>query len=535
MSKSPSQNQADALTAKRVAVRVASQVFELVEYRLGAGECESNEAADAVLALAPGVMRSSGVPYKTFRSLLELAAKALGGPDRLSDVIPWHVRSGRTFDVTEGLRTEPSPEALYRILSATGGSVMPLMQTDSRELAPREWEVTARMRYGLEPFPELCAWFAGQPIVLPTLFGYAPARVVQEECQCHGAEACRFRASWDDADGQQREYRVAQLRAGGLERRLGEFEDVVAELVAGESIDDVLVRIVRLALRTSLGSGCVLIVRPDILGAKRLLITEGIESEAAARLADDLANDSHWSGTNQLVFDVRSADNLYGHLVLTGESADVLTRTSRALQTYARLAAAAVSNARVIDQMRYDAMHDALTGAANRALILDRLNQMLVRNRRGSAVLFIDLDGFKQINDTLGHGAGDAVLREVTSRLRAVIREADAIGRLGGDEFVVLLDGETTSAGPETVAKRLIAALAEPFDLRDWSASPAVVTASVGIATGGSSAAEMLRDADVALYSAKQAGKNRFVSFTRELRTTSKPSLQPPDERRTPR
>jgi diguanylate cyclase (GGDEF)-like protein len=164
------------------------------------------------------------------------------------------------------------------------------------------------------------------------------------------------------------------------------------------------------------------------------------------------------------------------------------------------------------------ATHDSLTGLANRALILDRLEQMLVRSRRHQtpvAALFIGLDNFKQVNDTLGHDAGDELLRAVAARLDGVVRATDTLGRLGGDEFVVIAEDFSLAAGPEPIAERLLEALEQPFTLgADDSASGLTVTASVGIAAGErSTAADLLRDADIAMYRAKWDGKNRYAVF----------------------
>jgi diguanylate cyclase (GGDEF)-like protein len=169
------------------------------------------------------------------------------------------------------------------------------------------------------------------------------------------------------------------------------------------------------------------------------------------------------------------------------------------------------------EELVFLATHDPLTGLPNRTLILDRVEQMLVRSRRSQtpvAALFIDLDNFKSINDTLGHGAGDRLLKAVAARLRAVIRETDALGRLGGDEFVVIAEGMSLAAGPELIAERLLEALAPPFRLDPGAEARLAVTASVGIAMGPrDSAEELLRDADIAMYHAKWDGKNRYVVF----------------------
>ncbi|MGH2911871.1 MAG: putative bifunctional diguanylate cyclase/phosphodiesterase [Solirubrobacteraceae bacterium] len=169
------------------------------------------------------------------------------------------------------------------------------------------------------------------------------------------------------------------------------------------------------------------------------------------------------------------------------------------------------------DELAFMATHDALTGLPNRTLILDRVEQMLVRSRRNQtpvAALFVDLDNFKGINDTLGHGIGDQLLRAVAARLEGVVRDIDALGRLGGDEFVVVAEGMSLAAGPELIAERLLAALKPPFKLEGAEGTRLVVTASVGVAMGDrATAEELLRDADIAMYRAKWEGKNGYVVF----------------------
>ena len=192
------------------------------------------------------------------------------------------------------------------------------------------------------------------------------------------------------------------------------------------------------------------------------------------------------------------------------------------LKGLAAQASTAVANARLVEQIRFQAMHDALTGLPNRALILDRAEQMLGRARRADiqvAALFIDLDGFKDVNDDLGHEVGDQLLQVVAERLQVAMRGGDSIGRLGGDEFVVLVDGSSMDVGPEMVAERLLELLRIPFELPTLP-GPLTLTTSIGIATGvRESASELLRDADIALYQAKAAGKNRAVAFEPEMHT----------------
>jgi diguanylate cyclase (GGDEF)-like protein len=168
------------------------------------------------------------------------------------------------------------------------------------------------------------------------------------------------------------------------------------------------------------------------------------------------------------------------------------------------------------EELAFMATHDALTGLPNRTLIVDRLEQMILRARRSKApvaALFIDLDNFKSINDTLGHNAGDELLRAVAARLDGVVRDVDALGRLGGDEFVVVAGDMSLISGPELIAERLLDALKEPVKL-GVEETPVTVTASIGIATGDRSAAgDLLRDADIAMYRAKWGGRSRYIVF----------------------
>jgi diguanylate cyclase (GGDEF)-like protein len=174
-------------------------------------------------------------------------------------------------------------------------------------------------------------------------------------------------------------------------------------------------------------------------------------------------------------------------------------------------------------ELAFLATHDALTGLPNRTLILDRVEQLMLRARREKAplaALFIDLDNFKAINDSLGHAAGDELLQAVASRLTAVVRESDAVGRLGGDEFVVIASELSFAVGPELVAERLLEALDQPFRLAGRGLGALKVTASIGIAAGDRECAEeLLRDADVAMYRAKWDGRHRYVLFEAGMQT----------------
>jgi len=169
------------------------------------------------------------------------------------------------------------------------------------------------------------------------------------------------------------------------------------------------------------------------------------------------------------------------------------------------------------DRLSHAALHDSLTGLPNRALIHNRAEQMLGRARRHRtpvAALFLDVDDFKDINDTLGHEAGDELLAALATRMAGAVRAGDTVGRLGGDEFVVLVEGDSLAAGADVVAERIQDVLATPFDI-SASHAPLDVTVSIGIAEGDrAQSGDLLRDADIALYRAKAAGKNCAVTFS---------------------
>ncbi|HZU78965.1 MAG TPA: diguanylate cyclase [Acidimicrobiales bacterium] len=190
---------------------------------------------------------------------------------------------------------------------------------------------------------------------------------------------------------------------------------------------------------------------------------------------------------------------------------------------FARLVAQAASglrNAQVHEQVRHASLHDALTGLPNRTLLLDRMEHLLARARRNrtpAAVLFIDLDGFKAVNDSLGHASGDALLRAVAGRLRLTLRTSDSVGRLGGDEFCALIEGEAPDFQPERAAERVLQALRAPFEIGGEGTGTVRISASVGIAPvrPTSTVSDLLAEADAAAYAAKEGGRDRMVLFSR--------------------
>jgi diguanylate cyclase (GGDEF)-like protein/PAS domain S-box-containing protein len=181
-------------------------------------------------------------------------------------------------------------------------------------------------------------------------------------------------------------------------------------------------------------------------------------------------------------------------------------------------------------QLLHDALHDALTDLANRALFMDRLTRAIERGKRHKqylfAVLFLDLDRFKRVNDSLGHVIGNQLLIAIARRLQLCMRLEDTVARLGGDEFVILLEGIESASDATRVAERIQTELAQPFHL---SGHEMFATASIGIAlsaTGYEQPEAILRDADTAMYRAKAAGKSRYELFDTSMHAQAVALLQ---------
>jgi diguanylate cyclase (GGDEF)-like protein/PAS domain S-box-containing protein len=168
------------------------------------------------------------------------------------------------------------------------------------------------------------------------------------------------------------------------------------------------------------------------------------------------------------------------------------------------------------ERMRYLAHYDALTGLPNRTLLMDRLQQGMAQTRRDNgrmAVMFLDLDRFKPVNDQLGHETGDRLLCEVAMRLQNCMRESDTVGRIGGDEFVILLHGIEHSDAAILVARKIIKALEQPFDLGNHAIS---ISASIGIALypdHDGDESMLIKMADIAMYEAKSEKSGHFRLF----------------------
>jgi diguanylate cyclase (GGDEF)-like protein len=264
-------------------------------------------------------------------------------------------------------------------------------------------------------------------------------------------------------------------------------------------------------------------------------------AERRALLVDEPPGPGAVCGTSTLVSPVFGTDAVVGFLALRANRAGGYgTNDVEVLEALAALAATAIRNVRLVDALRdsreayaYQALHDPLTGLPNRARLHERLAHALSGpNSEHVAVLMLDLDGFKRVNDSLGHPAGDALLVQVAERVLNATRGSDTVARLGGDEFAVLLQNARTRDDAAAVAERVLVALRAPFTLGGAEGgAEAVVGTSVGIATSARAGAvpapraaadatdldarvdALLRDADLAMYRAKASGKGRYVFF----------------------
>jgi diguanylate cyclase (GGDEF)-like protein/PAS domain S-box-containing protein len=244
-----------------------------------------------------------------------------------------------------------------------------------------------------------------------------------------------------------------------------------------------------------LGQGYARHVHPEDLATVRAAADHAEPREFVFRLSNRF---DEWRYLQSVVSDLRNDRHIRGTVV---NARDITERVA------------------LEEELTRQAFHDSLTGLANRALFRDRLDHALARSERSAesvSLLLADLDGFKSVNDSLGHGAGDELLRHVARRFQEAVRPTDTVARLGGDEFCVLLEA-TDQARAVMVAKRLLEALGDPVRVADRELQ---IGASIGVVVhpGGAGRSEdLIRHADVAMYAAKEAGRGRFEIFRYEM------------------
>ncbi|MDF1501445.1 EAL domain-containing protein [Roseisolibacter sp. H3M3-2] len=339
---------------------------------------------------------------------------------------------------------------------------------------------------------------------------------------------------------------IAQSEAQGTAARMRAVANAAAGVLAADSLA-ALHDVMRAASRQVIAFDAFALALHDGTGewapvgaSDPELLTESLqrlvlERRAALRMVARGGREGRKAAGSVLLAPLTTAEGVLGVVALRSETDGAYSEADvEVIEVLANLATTAVRNTTLVHELRcskeafaHQAYHDPLTGLANRARMRERLAHVLSRRDVGGvAVLMLDLDGFKRVNDSLGHAAGDQLLCEVSKRLLNATRGCDTVVRLGGDEFAVLLENARMDADATTVAERVLSAMRVPFQL---NGAEAVVGTSIGIARpvavdaadaslGVDDRADaLLRDADLAMYRAKARGKGRWAVFEPEM------------------
>lgn len=250
--------------------------------------------------------------------------------------------------------------------------------------------------------------------------------------------------------------------------------------------------------------------RSEVIGRTPRILSSGRHSRGFYEgLWKKLLAASEWQGE---IWNRRKNGEVYPEWLSIAAIHDASGRTTHYVAVFSDITEVKLADARII----HLAHHDALTGLPNRLLLADRLTQAVARARRSGqlvATLFLDVDGFKQVNDRFGHAKGDAVLQRVGLRLAACLRQNDTLARVGGDEFAIVIEGLNAAPEAAALARKLLVAGAEPIML---DGAPLVATVSVGLAlfpNDGDDPQLLIQRADSAMYRAKALGKNCFAFY----------------------
>ena len=251
----------------------------------------------------------------------------------------------------------------------------------------------------------------------------------------------------------------------------------------------------------------------EVIGRSPRFLQSGRHDAAFyAQMWQTIDKDGSWRGE---IWDRRKNGEIYPELLSVSAVRDATGAVTHYVGIFNDVSSLKEYEARLL----YLAHHDALTQLANRTLFEERVNNAIPRARRNStlvALLFLDLDRFKNINDAVGHADGDILLQAVAARLTETVREIDLVARFGGDEFAVMLDELNGAQDAATVAQKLLDAMARPFHIGDREFH---VSASIGIScypTDGGDISALLKNADTAMYGAKNRGRNAYQFFAAE-------------------
>ena len=248
----------------------------------------------------------------------------------------------------------------------------------------------------------------------------------------------------------------------------------------------------------------------EVLGKNPRFLSSGRHSKAFyAEMWGQILEEGVWSGE---IWNKRKDGSIYPEFLIVTVMRDEAGEINYYVSTFIDIS----NQKKLEDELRHSAHHDALTGLPNRLMLADRLEGSIARARRQNeqvGVLFIDIDGFKPVNDSLGHDAGDMLLQQISARLKICVRESDTVARVGGDEFVIILENQLDRQTMLAVANKILQAIRQPFDL---PAGECVIGASIGMSVfpeDGDSQDTLLKQADSAMYVAKEGGKNRAVFY----------------------
>ena len=296
--------------------------------------------------------------------------------------------------------------------------------------------------------------------------------------------------------------------------REAEFDSQISSMVFRSAIEGIMI--------TDL-EGDILAVNPafskitgyaphEVTGRSPSVLKSGVQDAGFyQRFWTDLKEKGYWQGE---LFNRKKSGEIYPQWLTISAARDSEGRILSYIAVFSDMSRLQEAEKR----LSYIAYHDMLTGLPNRLLLLDRMRQAIAQARRGAfplSVLFIDLDGFKKVNDTFGHDAGDHVLQETARRLQQIVRESDTVGRLGGDEFVIVASGLDYGEDSDRLAGKLVASLTQLIEVAGHALS---VGCSVGIARyrEGIDPEALLRQADAAMYRAKQVGGSAYLTHEAE-------------------
>jgi diguanylate cyclase (GGDEF)-like protein len=458
--------------------------------------------------------------YEEAIALFEAAIELTGDPGLARRVGEEMVRQHAGTPVATLLRSLGSPEAIFDQLAVAVTKFSTVTEMRPLEVSPGRAIVEAKARPGFSRHRHLCAWTRGMLSQATPLFGLPPARVEESQCELRGDGRCVYTVSWDAAAADEMSDPQALISAlesqvAAMKDRLESMYATARDLIAFDDVDAALARVTERAATA--------VRAPKYLLAARLNHTDYVHHRGFADEDPDavakalLAGELDDGDESRLIVEVASARRRYGWLMAASATQAFFAQERDLLDVYARYAAAVLDAATALDDASWRADHDHLTELYNRRRLTSELERELLqaaRYERSGALLMLDLDNFKFVNDSCGHGAGDRLLKAIAQVLDERVRGSDVVARLGGDEFAVILP-EADAEQARTVAEALRRAVREvPSEL----GLPTGM--SVGIALFGSversTVDDVLAAADVALYRAKESGGDRVELYCGE-------------------